>query len=171
MKTLGQSEEEKQRLSVELDQLTAKLKETEGSVPEMIEKAKGPLAEEIAGLKKQLEEFEVLLVEQREQIEFKTKEAEYKHRKSSITDDIKECMSSVDADIVTYTDTHGGDWHANLIKPEPRLALVEDKLRENLGKLGKLDALLIARILLASKVPMPHEPYVRVYPPGTKNGD
>lgn len=29
-------------------------------------------------LKKQLEEFEVLLVEQREQIEFKTKEAEYK---------------------------------------------------------------------------------------------
>jgi len=100
-----------------------------------------------------------------------TKEAEYKHRKSSITDDIKECMSSVDADIVTYTDTHGGDWHANLIKPEPRLALVEDKLRENLGKLGKLDALLIARILLASKVPMPHEPYVRVYPPGTKNGD
>src|SRR3990172_5592590 len=57
VKTLGQSEEEKQRLSVEFDQLTAKLKETQGSLPEMIEKTTGPLVEELAGLKKQIEEL------------------------------------------------------------------------------------------------------------------
>src|SRR3990172_2564111 len=57
VKTLGQSEEEKQRLSAQLDQLTAKLKETEGSVPGMIEKTTGPLVEELAGLKKQIEEL------------------------------------------------------------------------------------------------------------------
>ena len=75
---------------------------------------------------------------------------------------IQAALETVKADSVDYN-SGKLQWRATLVKGEPSKALNEDKLKENLMKVGKLDAKLIAAIMAASQDDVPaKKPYVLV---------
>ena|SRR3990167_8409710 len=88
--------------------------------------------------------------------------AAYKKKKESIGIDLATAVGAVGADTVTYS--HGKkEYRATVIPDDDDVTKTsEDNLRENLMKIGKLDAAVIERIFKASQVPAPRKGYVRV---------
>lgn len=103
------------------------------------------------------------LLEERQQ--YADKEKIFKAKKDSVSAGILSAVEAVNADTVLYTDKKG-EWSIVRVEPEPSKTLDEDLLRENLMKIGKLDAAVIAKIFGKSTVlGETKKPYVRVYPP------
>lgn len=97
----------------------------------------------------------------------------YETEKDRLSAELVDIIDSIDADSVLYTDSKGGKWTTNLTRGEKGSKLDLDKLKENLGKLGKLDAVLIAKIFEKSMVETAKKAdYVTVYAPrkSKKNG-
>lgn len=127
------------------------------SKPEKVEKVvkafeSEPLLEDLA--------FRDLLSRYR-RIAKKQKDAEdeatnFKIAKAPIGAEIQEAIKAVNADIVTGVPVARGETaRVTLVKFEDSESLNEDKLRENLMKIAKLDIVLIEKVFKAStdKVP------------------
>ena len=127
------------------------------SKPEKVEKViksfdSEPLLEDLA--------FRDLLLKYR-RIAKKQKDAEdevtsLKITKAPISAEIQEAIKAVNADVVTGIPVARGETaRVTLVKFEDSESLNEDKLRENLMKIAKLDVVLIEKVFKASmdKVP------------------
>lgn len=90
-----------------------------------------------------------------------TKEVEYAYKTLSIRDSLKTVVETVKADTVVYR-----DWKSTIVRPTQGKHLDMDDLRTNMMKMGKLDAVQVAKILAASlKDNKPPVPYVRISAP------
>ena len=97
---------------------------------------------------------------------FAEKVKEYTAKKDAVRESIQAIVEDAGADVVTYTDPRGGAWKVDLVKSEPTKKLELDLLRDNMRKLGKRDAVLVARIFAKSEVDVPaKEPYIKVFVP------
>ena len=91
----------------------------------------------------------------------KQKEAEavakdWKEKKAPLGSELQEAVKIVDADTITGVPiTRGKTVRVTLVKFDDSESLNEDKLRENLMKIAKLDVVLIEKVFKAStdKVP------------------
>ena len=94
------------------------------------------------------------------------KEKEAKTEKSLLNKSVMAIIEAVNADTVIYDEPRKGAWKATIVRSEPGEMLDLDKLKMNLGMLGKLDAARINGIIAASMVPTkPKDPYVKITPP------
>ncbi len=117
-----------------------------------------PLLEDL-GLPDLLKEYRRLHLEEKN---FETKAKTFTEKKKPFGDAIQEAIKSVKADVV-QADIDGSRWQATLVKGDDDATKTdEDKLKENLMKLGKLDAALIAKIFKASQVPAVRKGYILV---------
>ena len=88
--------------------------------------------------------------------------AKWNAKRKVVGSDIQAALEAVKADSVDYN-SGKRQWRATLVKGEPSQALNEDKLRDNLMKMAKLDAKTVAPILKASSDEVPgKKPYVLV---------
>ena len=86
----------------------------------------------------------------------------WKAKKDIVGSSIQAAIEVVAADSVTML-SGSKQWKATIVKFEPGTQTDEDKLRGNLMKIGKLDAVTVAKIFAASQVPAAaRKPYVRV---------
>lgn len=104
----------------------------------------------------------------KERQKYAAKESEYKSRKDGISKTLIGVIDFTGADSVLYEDSKG-KWTVSVVRPEASEKTNEDKLRENMMKIGKLDAETVALIFKRSQDKVPaREPYLAVYPP--RNG-
>ena len=94
--------------------------------------------------------------------EYSQQVAHWKELKDTTGLDIRAAIEAVNADTVTAT-FDGKEFRTTLVKGEPGSKTDEDKLRENMLKIGKLDADTVSRIFKLSQVPTEaKKPYIRV---------
>lgn len=95
----------------------------------------------------------------------------YEQRKKELSTEILDIVLSVDpkADSVVYEDAKGKKWTTNVTRKDAPNVVDEDKLMENMMKIGKLDMGTIKKIFAASTIKgKKPEPFVTVVPPRTK---
>ena|SRR3990167_7893420 len=107
------------------------------------------------------------LVKEFHRLHLEEKDAEIKaqnwrNKRLAVSGEIQAAIETVHADSVDY-DSGRRQFRATLVKGDPSKKLNEDRLRENLMKLGKLDAALLKKIFDASQDDVPaKKPYVLV---------
>lgn len=84
----------------------------------------------------------------------KAEAAKHKALKDEVGERLLNAIDAVAADTVVYTGRKT-IIQATAVRGEPGTAVDEDKLRENLMKIGKLDAETISMIFAFSEVPVP----------------
>ena len=90
--------------------------------------------------------------------------AKHKKDKDKVGENLIAAIDAVQADTVTYTGRKY-IYRTTVIRGEPGEKLDEDKLRENLMKIGKLDAEILSRIWKLSQTPTdPRKSYIRLTP-------
>ena len=91
-----------------------------------------------------------------------TEASGWKKKKQSIGESIQTAVETANADTVLYNSGRK-EYKATVVKDDNDSTKTdEDLLRENLMKIGKLDARLVARIFAESQVPAPRKGYVLV---------
>ena len=130
--------------------------ETTGKV--IVEFANEPLLEDLQ-LPELLKEYK----------HFVDKKDEYAKKATAVSATIKTIVETVKADTVLYTDARGGEWRSTLVRPEAGTKTDLDLLRDGMMKIGKLDAVTVAKIFAKAEVPTePRESYVRITLPKVK---
>ena len=107
------------------------------------------------------------LVKSYRKIHLKEKEAEleaarFKAQKTPIGEEIQEALKVAGADTVTM-EISGKEFRTSLVKGDENATKTnEDKLRENMMKMGKLDAVLVAKIFEKSQVPAVRKSHILI---------
>lgn len=97
-----------------------------------------------------------------EHLDASAKANKFETKKKTINASLQVAMAQVGADIVVYKGKEK-TWQGTLVSGEPGVKLNEDKLRENLMKMGRLDAKTVTEIFAASEDPVPaRASFVRV---------
>ena len=99
----------------------------------------------------------------------KTEMESWQSKKRTVGEGIRTAIEAADADIVLYT-SGKKEYRATLVKSEGLTATDEDRLRENMMKIGKLDAELVAKIFKFSQTPVERKPYILLTVKDGKNG-
>ena len=111
-----------------------------------------------------LEELDfVTLLKDRQR--YSKQEQVYKAKKDLTSASMREAIELIKADAVTYVDARG-KWTTTLVTGEPGTQTDEQKLKDAMYRIGKLDAAVVAKIFAAAQIPVkPRDPHIRVTGP------